>query len=48
MFDADGEDGLIRFWDCFQAADPFSPDQVSTWPDALRFDYGDCDEAPCS
>jgi hypothetical protein len=30
MFDADGEDGLIRFWNCFHAADPLSPDQVTT------------------
>jgi hypothetical protein len=22
MFDADGEDGLIRFWNCFHAAGP--------------------------
>ncbi len=24
MFDADGEDGLVRFWDCFHAADRVS------------------------
>jgi hypothetical protein len=30
MFDADGEEGLVRFWDCFHAVDPLSPGEVST------------------
>jgi len=30
MFEADGEDGLIRFWDCFHTAGFPSPDQVTT------------------
>ena len=30
MFDADGEEGLVRFWDCFHAADPLGPGEVTT------------------
>jgi hypothetical protein len=30
VFDADGEDGLIRFWDCFHATDRFDPGDVTT------------------
>jgi hypothetical protein len=30
MFDADGEEGLVRFWDCFHAADRFGPGEVTT------------------
>jgi len=30
MFDADGEEGLVRFWDCFHAADPLGPAEVTT------------------
>jgi hypothetical protein len=30
MFEADGEDGLIRFWDCFHTAGFPSPDHVTT------------------
>lgn len=29
MFDADGEDGLIRFWDCFHARDRVNADQAT-------------------
>ena len=29
MFDADGEEGLVRFWDCFHATDQFSPDNIT-------------------
>lgn len=29
MFDADGEDGLARFWDCFHAIDRNSSDEVT-------------------
>jgi hypothetical protein len=29
MFDADGEDGLVRFWDCFHATDRFSSGEVT-------------------
>ncbi|MHB8556199.1 MAG: hypothetical protein ACYDCB_11185 [Candidatus Dormibacteria bacterium] len=29
MFDADGEDGLVRFWDCFHAADRLSSGEVT-------------------
>ena len=28
-FDADGEAGLVRFWDCFHAADPLGPGDVT-------------------
>jgi len=30
MFDVDGEEGLIRFWRCFHAADRLSPGELST------------------
>lgn len=30
MFDADGEEGLIRLWECFHATTPLSPGEVST------------------
>lgn len=30
MFDADGEEGLVRFWDCFHAADHLSSGEVAT------------------
>jgi hypothetical protein len=30
MFEADGEEGLVRFWNCFHAADPLSPGEVTT------------------
>jgi hypothetical protein len=30
MFSVDGEDGLIRFWNCFHAKDPFNADTVTT------------------
>jgi hypothetical protein len=30
MFDADGEEGLVRLWDCFHAADPLRPCEVTT------------------
>ncbi len=29
VFDADGEAGLVRFWDCFHAADPLGPGDVT-------------------
>jgi hypothetical protein len=29
MFDADGEDGLVRFWHCFHGTDRFSSVEVS-------------------
>jgi hypothetical protein len=29
MFEIDGEDGLMRFWDCFHAADPVSPHEAT-------------------
>ena len=29
MFSADGEDGLVRFWNCFHATDRLSPGQVT-------------------
>jgi len=29
MFDADGEDGLVRFWDCFHATDRLSSGEVT-------------------
>jgi hypothetical protein len=29
VFDADGEDGLVRFWDCFHATDRFSSGKVT-------------------
>jgi hypothetical protein len=29
MFDADGEEGLVRFWDCFRATDRFSSGDVT-------------------
>jgi hypothetical protein len=29
VFDADGEDGLVRFWDCFHAADRFNSGEVT-------------------
>jgi len=29
MFNADGEDGLVRFWDCFHANDRLNPGQVT-------------------
>lgn len=29
VFDADGEAALIRFWECFQAADPLGPGEVT-------------------
>lgn len=30
MFDADGEEGLIRLWECFHATTPLSPGEVTT------------------
>lgn len=30
VFDADGEAALVRFWDCFHAADPLGPAEVTT------------------
>jgi hypothetical protein len=30
MFDADGEDGLVRFWNCFHGTDRFSSGEVTT------------------
>src|SRR6185437_11843920 len=30
MFEADGEEGLVRLWDCFHAADPLRPCEVTT------------------
>jgi hypothetical protein len=30
MFDADGEEGILRFWNCFHAADPLGPGEVTT------------------
>jgi hypothetical protein len=30
MFDADGEDGLVRLWNCFHAIDRFNPDEVTS------------------
>jgi hypothetical protein len=30
MFDADGEEGLVRFWNCFHAADRLSAGEVTT------------------
>jgi hypothetical protein len=29
MFDADGEDGLVRFWDCFHATDRLSSGEAT-------------------
>jgi hypothetical protein len=29
MFDADGEDGLVRFWDCFHATDRVNPGEAT-------------------
>jgi hypothetical protein len=29
MFDADGEDGLVRFWDCFHATDRFNAKEAT-------------------
>jgi hypothetical protein len=29
MFDADGEAGLVRFWDCFHATDRLNPGEVT-------------------
>jgi hypothetical protein len=29
MFDADGEDGLVRFWNCFHATDRVDPSEVT-------------------
>jgi hypothetical protein len=29
MFDVDGEDGVVRFWDYFRTADRFDPAEVS-------------------
>jgi hypothetical protein len=29
-FEADGEDGLVRFWDCFHATDRLDPTQTTT------------------
>jgi hypothetical protein len=29
MFDADGEDGLVRFWECFHATDHFNSGEVT-------------------
>ena len=29
MFDADGEDGLVRFWDCFHATDRFNSTEAT-------------------
>jgi hypothetical protein len=29
MFDADGEDGLVRFWNCFHATDRLDPSQAT-------------------
>jgi hypothetical protein len=29
MFGADGEDGLVRFWDCFHATDRLSSGKVT-------------------
>jgi len=29
MFDADGEDGLVRFWDCFHAADRLNSSEAT-------------------
>jgi hypothetical protein len=29
MFDADGEAGLVRFWDCFHATDPLGTDEAT-------------------
>jgi hypothetical protein len=30
MFDADGEDGLVRFWDCFHATDRVNSSEATT------------------
>jgi hypothetical protein len=30
MFDADGEEVLVRFWDCFRGADRFDPGELTT------------------
>jgi hypothetical protein len=30
MFDADGEDVLVRFWECFRATDRFDTEEVTT------------------
>jgi hypothetical protein len=30
MFDADGEEGLVRFWECFHAVDRFSSGEITT------------------
>jgi hypothetical protein len=35
MFGADGEDGLIRFWNCFHATDPLNYDEVTSTSLAL-------------
>jgi hypothetical protein len=29
MFDADGEDGLVRFWNCFHGTDRLSSGEVT-------------------
>jgi len=29
MFDADGEDGLVRFWDCFHATDRLNSSEAT-------------------
>jgi hypothetical protein len=29
MFELDGEDGLIRFWDCFHGRDRVSPAEIT-------------------
>jgi hypothetical protein len=29
MFDSDGEDGLVRFWDCFHAIDRLNSGEVT-------------------
>ena len=29
MFDADGEDGLVRFWNCFRGTDRFRSGEVT-------------------
>jgi hypothetical protein len=43
MFDADGEDGLVRFWDCFHATDRFNSgeDTVASLAALLRTDVSD-------
>ena len=29
MFEVDGEDGLVRFWDCFHSTDRVNPDEAT-------------------